>query len=231
MCNHGRNLATIPQTKPIPVIDNKIKWHIDESRLPNGIEKYKVILAFEKSFEILSRVFAPVTFESTDKIEDAPIILRFRHNGDSDLPEQFGQNVLAFAYGNYDNYKYSSDVFFNIDIRWWDMHKPNFFSLKKVCVHECLHALGFDHSNIQTDIMFWQYQLNDEINFSLDTKQAIRNLYPLVKSDTMRTFLLSSNILNYITNRDVLILARELGIEIDSRKSKSTNIAIIKSKL
>lgn len=231
MCNLGSRLATIKGAKPIPVIDNKIKWHIDESKFPLGIEKYKVILSFEKSFEILSNEFAPIHFESTDKATDAPILIRFRDNSDTDIPEQFGKNILAYAFGNYDNFSYSSDIFFNINVRWWDMHKPDYFSLKKVCVHECLHALGFDHSDDIKDIMYWQYQLNDEINFTNDTKQSIRKLYPAAQKTDLRNYVLEAKILNYINSRDLLILGKYLGITLDERKSKSSNLMILKTKL
>ena len=87
------------------------------------------------------------------------------------MPEQFDEGVLAYAYGNFSNFAHASDLFINLAYQWDEMHKPDKINLVKVAVHELMHALGFDHSDIQSDILFWQYQENDEINFSEDTKK------------------------------------------------------------
>lgn len=176
--NLASELKSIKGSKVVPHKDGIIYWHIRENKLTSDIDKYKVILAFENGFKILEKYFYPIQFKSTGNIEEAPILLGFYKNGDTDLPQKFDSSTLAFAYANYEQYKHSSDIFFNDAYKWAEMNKTGQeINLCKVFVHECLHALGFDHSDIQTDILFWQYQSDDQINFSNDTQLSIKERY------------------------------------------------------
>ena len=171
-------LKSIKGSKVIPHKDGYIYWHIREDKMTADFDKYKVILAIENGFKILEKYFYPIQFKSTGNIADAPIVLGFYKAGDKDLPQPFGASTLAYSYANYDNFKSAGDIFFNDAYRWAEMDKPNQeINLSKVFVHECLHSLGFDHSDIETDVMFWQYQNNDQINFSNDTILSIKERY------------------------------------------------------
>lgn len=172
-------LKTIPNSSAIvPNADRAILWHIREDKLTADMDKYRIILAFENGFKILAHEFHPIQFKSTGNKEEASILIGFYKNGDKDLPSKFGGNVLAYAYANYNNFAHSSDMFFNDAYRWGEMDKAGQeYNLKKVFVHEAMHALGFEHSEIKEDILFWQYQTDDTIFFSDDTKAAIRALY------------------------------------------------------
>ena len=114
------------------------------------------------------------------------------------------------------------------------MHKPDKINLVKVAVHELMHALGFDHSDIQSDILFWQYQENDEINFSEDTKKKIREFYKLKEpiSKDLKTSLKNwvNNSLGYVqmSERSLISLAKEIGLTLHEVQPKSTNQILFK---
>ena len=176
--NLAVNLKSISGSKVVPHKDGYIYWHIREDKLTSDIDKYKIILAFENGFKELEKVFYPIQFKSTSVKEEAPILLGFYKQGDKDLPIKFDKDVLAYAFANYEGFSNSSDIFFNDAYKWAELDKPNAeINLKKVFVHECLHALGFDHSNDQKDILFWQYQIGDDITFSQDTVSSIKARY------------------------------------------------------
>lgn len=196
MCfiNDPAFLKTIKGARVISVNpEGFILWHIREDKLTADMDKMKVIMAFENGFKILEKEFYPIQFKSTSKREEAPIVIGFYNDKDKDLPRPFGEDVLAYAYANYENYKYSSDMFFNDAYQWAELNNEDQFNLCKTFVHECMHALGFEHSDLQNDILFWQYQPNDEINFSQDTRDAIKRYYagemakvPNVKSEVSK---------------------------------------------
>ncbi len=158
--------------------DGVIYWHIREDKMTADFDKYKVILSFENGFKELEKVFYPIQFKSTSNKDEAPIVIGFYKTGDKELPQPFGKQTLAYAYGNFQGFEHSADLFFNDAYKWAEMNKSGQeINLKKVFVHECLHALGFDHSDDQADIMFWQYQDNDLITFTKDTVDSIKAAY------------------------------------------------------
>lgn len=231
-CIRPENLNSIQGAKPIPVINGEIKWHLDESVLPAGIDKYQCIQAFEKSFQILQGAFGTIKFVSSGEAKESPIILRFRNGNEPDLPNQFGQNVLAYAFPNHDNFEHASDVFFNLKYKWWDMHKPGFISIKKVCVHETLHALGFEHSNDQRDILFWQYQNNDDIILTEDTLTAIRKFYGIgYDLKLVKDWYLSSKYLTGLPESEHIRLAAMTGLKLDAKNTTAKNIQLFKDYL
>lgn len=170
-----QRLDLLTSGKILP-IDGKIYWHIDNFTW--DMDKFEVILTFEKMFRKIQPYFVP-EFVSTSSPAESQITLRFRKNGDADLPEPFDSGTLAYAYlaNNTDSKGYASDVFFNDGYTWTEMHSDNSISLLKVAVHEVLHACGMHHSDNPEDILFWQYQNNDSIVFSQDTIEAIYKEY------------------------------------------------------
>ena len=233
-CIKKDNLKTIRGANTIPVINGKIKWHLDETYLPKSMDKYKVILSFQKTFQIIQSQFGDIIFESTGEVKEAPIIIKFASNELKNMPEPFEDGVLAYAYGNFSNFAHASDLFINLAYKWDEMHKPDAINLVKVAVHELLHALGFDHSDIQSDILFWQYQENDEINFSEDTKKKIREFYKLEDpiSKDLKTALKNwvNNSVGYtqINERSLISLASEIGLTLHPVQPKSTNQTLFK---
>ena len=233
-CIKKDSLKTIRGANTIPVINGKIKWHLDETYLPKSMDKYKVILSFQKTFQIIQSQFGSIIFESTGEIKEAPIVIKFASNELKNMPETFEDGVLAYAYGNFSNFAHASDLFINLAYQWDEMHKPDAINLVKVAVHELLHALGFDHSDIQSDIIFWQYQENDEINFSEDTKKKIREFYKLAEpiGKDLKTALKNwvNNSVGYtqINERSLISLASEIGLTLHPVQPKSTNQTLFK---
>lgn len=175
---NASELKRINGTTIIKPVDGFIYWHIREDKMTEDFDKYKVILAFENGFKELEKHFHPIQFKSTSDKAQAPIVLGFYKKGDKDLPQPFSSQTLAYAYGNFEGFEHSADIFFNDAYKWAEMNKSGQeINLKKVFVHECLHALGFDHSDDKEDIMYWQYQDNDLITFSKDTIDSIKEHY------------------------------------------------------
>lgn len=172
-------IGTVAKSKAItPTADGRILWHIDEDHLTADLDKYKIILAFEKAFQVWQPLFGPIKLESTGNKADAAIVLRFMSNGNPELPEKFSEETLAYAY--YPDKKslgVEADVYFNDAYAWAEMHGVNYINLFKVAVHEIGHALGLDHSKNVKDIMYPQYQPNDSVVITPDTKAGISSLY------------------------------------------------------
>ncbi len=233
-CIKKDSLKTIRGANTIPVINGKIKWHLDETYLPKSMDKYKVILSFQKTFQIIQSQFGEIVFESTGEAKEAPIIIKFASNELKNMPEPFEDGVLAYAYANFANFSHAADLFINLAYQWDEMHKPDAINLVKVAVHELLHALGFDHSDIQSDILFWQYQENDEINFSEDTKKKIREFYKLaepVSKDikfALKNWVNTSDGYVKISERSLINLAGQIGLTLHPVQPISTNQTLFK---
>lgn len=235
-CIYQSNLKNIDGAIPIAPVNGVIKWHIDESILPATIDKYKLVMAFQKSFEILSEPFNPIRFESTGNLTEAPIVIKFREGHERDIPNGFGPNVLAYAFPTYkEEFTYASDVFFNIAFEWSDMHKDGHYSLKKVCVHETMHALGFDHSDDINDILFWQYQKDDLITFTNDTRTSIKLFYGIQEQGYDKAIVLKwlngAKNANCIANADLLRLGALCGVHLDKQVPRAMNFNILRDKL
>jgi len=173
------NLKSIPNSSVVSHKEGYILWHIHEDRLTADMDKMKVVMAFENGFKILEQHFHPIQFKSTSDKSQASILIGFYNNTSAGLPNKFSGNTLAYAYANYgESFQHSSDMFFNDHYRWAEMDKPGQeYNLKKVFVHEALHALGFEHSDFKEDILYWQYQTDDKIHFTEDTIKAIKDRY------------------------------------------------------
>lgn len=223
-------LDLLTSGKIIPV-DGKIYWHIEN--FTQDMDKFEIIFTLEKMFKILQPYFVPV-FTSTNNIRESQITLRFKHNGDDGLPERFDQGTLAYAYlaNNTDSRGFISDVFFNDNYVWTEMHSDFSFNLLKVAIHEVLHACGLQHSDNPDDIMYWQYQGNGSIFISENTQESIFNLYGNVETTPVcdikkhyAALFPSVNRLLKLTEAQILILAEDLDIEatIDDLKSDTAH--------
>lgn len=166
----------------IPIDRDKIYWHINEKYLTQDMDKQKVILAFEKTFQTWQEYFYPVRLVSTGNREKAAIVIYFMNNGMSELPFRFENSVLAYTfYPKKKSLGIESDMYFNDAHDWAEMHRKTQINLYKVAVHEVGHAFGLDHSRDVRDIMFPTYQPNDSVVITLDTEKAIDKLYGRLK--------------------------------------------------
>lgn len=217
MHNVGQYSEIVPG-KRINVVNGEIKWHIDD--FTPDMDKYKVILAFEKAFQIWQLHFNPIVFKSTATASEAQIILHFANNGDSDLPISFDTGVLAYAFAPVDG---TSDIWFNDVYKWAEMHSQGYINLQKVTVHELGHSFNLDHSSDNRDIMFPSYSPNDTINITQDTIDGIKDIYRefLVPTDPdymhMVEFLKELfprwRKLKILTEPQLLVIAEELDID------------------
>jgi len=231
----------------VPVENGKIYWHISKKYSTKDLAKYKVILAFEKTFQTWQRFFSPIVFESTSDKSKAAIVLHFMSSDDSALPFPFDEETLAYAFfPKKESFGQESDVFFNDDFQWTEMHKGENINLYKVAVHEVGHALGFEHSTHLRDIMYPTYQPDDSVIFSADTKRAIEKLYGDLKSsftleqevgdfNGVKKFLLrlfsSHRDLARLSEKQILLIGRLLKAPVDAAASRTKNAEIVFSVL
>lgn len=177
-CQGKRTLPIQTEGKIIP-IGGKIYWHL--ANFTPDMDKYKVILAFEKAFALWQTYFNRfnIKFESTSDVNQSQITIHFKNNGDRDLPSPFQEGVLAYAYLAQNNKALGleGDMFFNDLYNWGEMHSPGSIFLLKVAVHEMGHSFGLHHSEFIEDIMYPQYQPNDSVIFTPDTIEGIVDLY------------------------------------------------------
>lgn len=179
-CTHAPSeLGTVAKSDAItPTRDGKILWHIDENYITNDLEKYKVILAFEKTFKRWQEYFSPIQLESTGDRSKAAIAIHFMENGNPALPSPFNGSTLAYAYlSDGPSLGLASDMYFNDAYQWSEMHRANQINLFKVAVHEVGHAFGLEHSTDRKDIMYPTYQPNDNVVITRDTAEAVEFLY------------------------------------------------------
>ena len=226
-------------------IDGNIYWHIEN--FTKDMPKYKVILAFEQMFKILQPYVKP-TFESTSNPKLSQITIRFRNNTAPDLPVKFDAQTLAYAFlaNNSTALNLVSDMFFNENFTWAEVHKPKHINLLKVAVHECLHALGLYHSDDKNDILYYMYQPNNDITFTKDTIDSIYRLYgkpeapsgendegeggtqkPEGEIDYIKIYkeiLPNKNDLNRILEDQVVLIAKNLGIDASADDLKKDTI-------
>ncbi len=181
LCIHAdkADYAVITPGQHLKPIGGKIYWHIDEDTLTKDMDKYKTVFAFDQAFKKWQTHFYPIILEPTGDKSKSQITIFFKHNGDVGLPHTFSNGVLAYAFApNGESLGMHADMYFNDGYSWAEMHKYNSIYLFKVAVHEIGHAFNISHqTNDKTDIMYPQYQPNDEVLINKDNQKAIYDLY------------------------------------------------------
>ena len=180
-CLHASksNYSVITPGQHLVPINGKIFWHVDESSLTQDMEKYKTIFAFEQAFNKWAEVIHPITFQPTGNISEAQIVIKFKHNGQQGLPYPFEDTTLAYAFAPQGtSLGIHSDMYFNDEYKWDEMHKPDSIYLFKVAVHEIGHTLNLGHQTEDiNDIMYPMYQPNGNVVMNTDTRKGIYDLY------------------------------------------------------
>lgn len=179
ICEKGEEFTILGSGQPIPhTKDSIIYWHIEN--FTKDQDKYKTIVAFENCFEQWNKYLNPLRFVATGNKEEAVIVIKFRHNGDKDLPHSFGEHTLAYAFAPPTCTIYVNDVW-----DWANMHPTKGFDLFKCMTHEVGHTIGLGHTTADKCIMRATYDKDTPVIFSQDTLNGIEYLY----GDIKRSFL------------------------------------------
>lgn len=210
-------------------LDGDITWYVDESQLPENMTKDRVLFCFERAFGIISKYFQSRKFYSVKS--GAVVEIKFRKNGDPDLPVKFMDKQIAFALPPGDTLL-ASDLFVNLEKNFSELHNSGHFNLTKILVHELLHCLGFGHSENPKCILYEKYVPSDEIYFCDELLSLIRLKYG-VKYDLqlIKEWIREGDFLYLHTNRDIIRLGNYLGLNLDPRHEKNYNIHRIKKYL
>lgn len=173
------NYGTIIPNQYLEPIGGKFLWHIDENSLTKDMEKYKTIYAFEQAFKKWDELISPIKFQATGVLKEAQIVIRFKNNGDADLPYKFEEGVLAYAFApSGKSLGMHADMYLNDSWQWDEIHKAGSIYLFKVVVHELGHILNLNHNTVDIkDIMFPVYQPNGDVVMTNDTRQGIADIY------------------------------------------------------
>lgn len=238
----GKYSTLIPGESLTP-INGKFLWHIDEATLTTDMDKYKVIYAFEQAFKAWQPHLDPNVIQATGVKANAQIVIKFKRNGEAELPEPFGPNVLAYAYApRGTSFGLYADMFFNDEYRWDDMHKPGGYFLFKVAVHEIGHVFNIGHQTTDaSDIMYPVYQPNGSVILNADTRKAIYDLYskygvqnPTISSDIapiIKLLYKTKSDISRLNISQVNTLATYLGITFVPSESTQTKLNKIYLKL
>lgn len=235
-CNKPSAIAT--SERGISPIDGKIYWHLDENNLSPDLNKFQIIFGIENAFKDWQEFVNP-KFQPTNDIEKAAIVFRFMSNGNEELPFPFEPSTLAYAFfPEEESLGIHSDIYMNDFFNWKIMHTESGYNMYKVIVHEIGHALGLDHSEDESDIMFPSYQPNDNVNITQDTIEGISLLYGDVEGDGdnsvlefLRTVFNNEKELSKLYERDLVQIANYIGIESKEADRKSDTVNLILQKI
>jgi len=152
-------------------------WHL--SNFTPDMDKYKIILAYEKMIAIWQRamdlvepVGSYIQFKSTEDISQAHFIISFGPMT-HEFPTRKGTKhtcafnfdgpggVLAHAWDLVVKQPYGGQMHMDESEKWGSMHSVHngtmMTHLLTVGLHEFGHILGLDHSQIQAAVMFGGY--------------------------------------------------------------------------
>lgn len=167
--------------KLIPTEEGVLYWSINN--FTPDMEKYEVILAVQKAFDVWNKVLHPIRFESIKEWQKAHIRISFASkdhdgffNGHYPLkcPVKFdGEGgVLAHAYFA------DPELHMDEDEDWTGVEGSGGVHLLTVLIHEIGHNLNIGHSSVKAAIMYPEYN-GPKTELHPDDIAAVYRLYEL----------------------------------------------------
>lgn len=210
-------------------------WHLVNKTPDMG--DLDLIESFRLVFEQLDPLFQPLRFDSTSDINRAQIFIRFAVDGDPNLPEPFGEGVLAYAFAPTDGW--AGKMYVNDAWNWAKMHSDaeQKLSLPLVLTHEILHLFNLGHSEFAADLMYPTY--NPYATITQDTRSGIDLLYgelkkSLIEQEEVADYLqlfrdLFPNIkeLSRLTEPQLVVLGKHLKLNVSVDDLKRDTVAKI----
>jgi len=156
-----------------------LTWQLT-NRLP-GIDEDEQLDAARRAFDLWASV-STLTFQETDS-DDADIVLTFLpgngvgHGDDFPfpMPGNSVSNVIGHAF--FPGSPEPGDVHFNENESWSLAPAPGEFDLFTVMLHEIGHALGLEHTLVESAVMAPSYQADGFATLTETDISAIRALY------------------------------------------------------
>lgn len=227
-------------------INGYITWYFSESNSSDSISNEDVYEGIRESLMQIQQYMGDAKFLQVGNASEAQVKIGFYKNGQSGLPQDFERNTLAYAFlGNGGTaFNVVGDIFFNDQNFNWSL-SPTRSSIDfiRVMVHEALHAVpGLHHQTFDDEgILYPSYNPNVPIKFTQDTIDGIQSIYgvPVVDSpeepetppteaecarELFKSLFYSETRLSRLTEDQLLLIAKYLGIEASKSDRKSDTV-------
>ena len=232
-CKHHLNKIETSPRGGITPINGKIFWHIDEEHISQDLDKYKIIHAVQKAFNVWQGYMNPI-FEACEDKSKCQIVFKFMLPDNPEVPFPY-DGALAYAFfPEGESLDITSDVYVNEIYNWGVVHTASGYNLLKVLIHEVGHSIGLNHSEILQDIMYPSYQPNDIVTIDKDTIDGIYKLYGVKAPEVDHRECIINFIKNTFENKaslsrlyekEIVQIANAIGIDskLSDRKSETVD--------
>ena len=230
-CKHHLNKIETSPRGGITPINGKIFWHIDEEHISQDLDKYKIIHAVQKAFNVWQGYINPI-FEACEDKSKCQIVFKFMLPDNPELPFPY-DGALAYAFfPEGESLDITSDVYVNEIYNWGVVHTASGYNLMKTLCHEIGHSIGLGHSKFTDDIMYFAMQPNNQINLSEDTITGVYQLYGerhVNQYDCTKNFIKAvfkdKKEINRLYERQIVEIANAIGIDskLSDRKSETVD--------
>jgi len=199
-CSRVNNPAkfAVLSNRQLPWKDGVLYWHL--ANFSDDMEKHQQVGIFKDVFQLYNHELWPLRFQSTDNISlaDHKIFFVDEHdrvkglNFNSPFAFRDEPDVIAVQYTYQPGFEFSMCMFVS-DAHFFSYKiQEGSFALVKVILHEGLHALGLDHTDVKGDIMEAVY--SDTNDFTYDSRAGLNKIHGAarrarVKADPSAAFL------------------------------------------